>query len=93
MTNRVDRADAAILAQNYGRTSGAIADQGDLDGNGNVSLNDLAIFQSNFGAVGPALLRRRARRRWRRLRAGVHVAELRLQAKRQRTIGQRPLTV
>jgi len=50
---RVDRSDLAILARNLGRAGGAIWSEGDFDGNGIVSLADLAILQRHFGEDAP----------------------------------------
>jgi hypothetical protein len=46
----VDRADAAILAQNLGLTTGALWSHGDFDNSGTVDLADAAILQSHLGA-------------------------------------------
>jgi hypothetical protein len=51
---RVDRADVAIVAANLGRASGATWNQGDFDGNGRVSLTDLAIVQQQLGVSAPS---------------------------------------
>ncbi|MBU0617338.1 MAG: NF038122 family metalloprotease [Planctomycetes bacterium] len=48
----VDLADLALLLSNYGITSGATPDQGDIDppgGDGNVDLGDLAALLSQYG--------------------------------------------
>ncbi len=46
---RVTRADAAIVAANFGMENGATISHGDLDGDGRVGISDAAIFQANFG--------------------------------------------
>lgn len=47
--------DAAELARNFGKTSGATQAQGDFDGDGDVDLADVAILQANLGStVTPA---------------------------------------
>ena len=52
----VDRADVAILAANYGRTSGATHAQGDVNGDGRIDSSDLHFTQislsSGEGLVG-----------------------------------------
>ncbi len=46
----VDLADLAVLLSNYGTTSGATHNQGDLEGNdGDVDLADLAAMLSQYG--------------------------------------------
>lgn len=47
----VDSADLAMLAGTYGSTSGAMWEDGDFDGNGRVSLRDLAAMAANFSPV------------------------------------------
>jgi hypothetical protein len=47
----VDGADAALFAASFGIESGALVDQGDLDGDGAVTTFDMAILQSHFGAA------------------------------------------
>jgi len=50
----VDLTDLAVLLSNFGITSGATRDQGDIDpaaGDGDVDLTDLALMLSDFGAV------------------------------------------
>lgn len=54
LDRRIDRADAAILAQNFGKATAATWAAGDLDGNGRVDLADVAIVQSRMGFVAPA---------------------------------------
>jgi hypothetical protein len=44
---RIDRADVATLAGNFGLLPAGLA-QGDLDGDGTVGLSDLSILQANF---------------------------------------------
>ncbi|MEX0585777.1 MAG: alkaline phosphatase family protein [Pirellulales bacterium] len=45
----VDRQDLAILAENYGTTSGATVTTGDFNGDGRTDLADLAMQKSNYG--------------------------------------------
>jgi hypothetical protein len=45
----VDRADAGILAQNLGMSTGALWSHGDFDNNGRVDVFDLAMLQSHLG--------------------------------------------
>jgi len=47
--HQVDRADFAVIAGNFGLTSGALWSDGDFDGNGRVDLLDVAILRSNLG--------------------------------------------
>jgi hypothetical protein len=47
----VDRADAALLLQNLGRTDADGGSDGDFTGDGNVGLADLAVVQSGLGAT------------------------------------------
>jgi hypothetical protein len=49
LDGRVDRADAAIVASNFGRASGATRGQGDFNGDGMVTLADLMVVQNNLG--------------------------------------------
>ena len=51
LDGRVDRADAAILATNFGREYWTLWSDGDFDGNGRIDLADLAVLQSNLGEV------------------------------------------
>jgi hypothetical protein len=43
----------AILADNFGRSSSALWDQGDFDGNRRVNVFDLALLQMRLGPVVP----------------------------------------
>ncbi|MEX2187571.1 MAG: dockerin type I domain-containing protein [Pirellulales bacterium] len=45
---RVDRADAAMLARNFGISGGATLADGDFNGDAAVTLADLAILQGHF---------------------------------------------
>ncbi|MEX2188756.1 MAG: dockerin type I domain-containing protein [Pirellulales bacterium] len=51
----VNRADAAILARNFGMSAGATWDDGDLDGNGRVDLADMAQVQRRL-TTGPVII-------------------------------------
>jgi probable HAF family extracellular repeat protein len=49
---QVDLSDLTILLSNYGTTSGATLEDGDVEGNdGDVDLNDLTVLLANFGAT------------------------------------------
>jgi serralysin len=48
----VDRADAAILSANFGRPTLATAAQGDLNADGSVGLQDLAMLQARLTIAG-----------------------------------------
>jgi hypothetical protein len=50
----VDRGDLAILARNYGKSSGATFEEGDLNGDGRVNLYDVAIIQTSLSPATPA---------------------------------------
>jgi hypothetical protein len=51
----VDRRDLAILAANFGRTTGAVWASGDFNSDGGVTLADLAIQQSHYGqSISPS---------------------------------------
>ena len=50
----VDFKDLVILAQYYGKTSGALWNQGDFDGDGKVDFNDLVILAANYGKTTAA---------------------------------------
>ncbi|RIK82319.1 MAG: hypothetical protein DCC68_06840 [Planctomycetota bacterium] len=53
---RVNRADAAILAANYGMTgNGVLWSHGDFNADQRVSLADLAILQAHLSAAGTGL--------------------------------------
>ena len=41
----------AILLSNFGTPSGALPEDGDIDGDGDVDLGDLAVLLSQFGTV------------------------------------------
>jgi hypothetical protein len=45
----VDLADLAQLLANYGMTSGAEYEDGDLDGDGDVDLSDLSALLAVYG--------------------------------------------
>ena len=45
--------DLVILANNYGKSSGATWAEGDIDGNGAVALNDLVILANMYGTRLP----------------------------------------
>jgi hypothetical protein len=45
----VDADDLTVLANNFGRTSGATQVDGDIDFNGTVDADDLTVFANNFG--------------------------------------------
>lgn len=49
----VNRIDAAIVARNFGRDSGANWNLGDFNGDGRVDLHDLAIVQGRLTLSGP----------------------------------------
>ncbi len=49
---RVDRADVAILAANFGRSDAPVAAEGDINGDGVVSLHDVVLLQQNFTPAG-----------------------------------------
>jgi hypothetical protein len=49
-----NRADIAVLLQNYGRSSAATRAQGDLNGDGAVNLRDLALVQSSLAIETPS---------------------------------------
>lgn len=49
----VSRDDVVALVSSLGESSGAVWQSGDFDHDGGVSLADLAILQSHFGASGP----------------------------------------
>jgi hypothetical protein len=51
---RVDRADVAVLALNFGRSSGTRS-TGDVDGDGLVTLRDLAIVQTNLTSAAASV--------------------------------------
>lgn len=53
---RFDRHDMAVLARNFGKSSGATLAQGDLTGDGAVTLADASLLQTIMGASlqGPA---------------------------------------
>ncbi|RIK80010.1 MAG: hypothetical protein DCC68_11820 [Planctomycetota bacterium] len=48
-----DRSDAAVLARNFGKTTGATAAQGDFDGDGAITLADAGILQAIMGLSLP----------------------------------------
>ena len=48
----VDRGDVAVLVGFFGATSGATSSQGDLDGDGRVSLIDLLMLRQLFDSPG-----------------------------------------
>jgi len=43
--------DLAILLPNYGTTGGANYEDGDLDGDGDVDLSDLASLLAVYGTI------------------------------------------
>ena len=46
---KVDFADLLILAQNYGKMSGALLSQGDANADGGVGFDDLLLLAQNYG--------------------------------------------
>jgi len=60
---KVDFADLLVLAQNYGKSSGAVWTDGDFNGDGNVGFDDLLILAQNYGAgsTSPPSVRSRYR--------------------------------
>jgi hypothetical protein len=55
LDGRVNVADLANLAGNFGKTSGQLWINGDFDYNGNVNVADLADLAGNFGNTLPGL--------------------------------------
>ncbi len=50
----VDRADARLMAMNYGRETGAVFADGDFDGDGAVTMFDAAILHTHLTAASSA---------------------------------------
>ena len=50
----VNRADAAILASNFGVRTGATTGKGDLDGDGAVTVRDVLLLKRSLGQTLPA---------------------------------------
>lgn len=50
----VDRKDAAMFSQHFGKTSGAVWATGDFNGDGATTLHDLAQLQARLGPSGPS---------------------------------------
>ena len=48
LNGAVDADDLTVLANNFGRTSGASHVDGDIDFNGTVDADDLTVFANNF---------------------------------------------
>jgi hypothetical protein len=48
LNGAVDPDDLTVLANNFGRTSGATHVDGDIDFNGTVDADDLTVFANNF---------------------------------------------
>jgi hypothetical protein len=51
----VDRKDAALFAQHFGTTSGAVWATGDFNADGATTLSDLVLLQKHFGPSVPGL--------------------------------------
>jgi hypothetical protein len=54
LNGAVNKHDAALFAQHFGKTVGALWSTGDFDGDGATTLHDLALLQSHLGSPAPA---------------------------------------